>query len=41
MLVKSVMGYALAVMVAYSIWLVVARFFNEKTDKVQEEHKAF
>ena len=41
MLVKSVIGYALAAMVAYSLWLVVARFVNEKVDKVKEEHKAF
>ncbi len=39
MLVKSVMGYGIAAIVAYGIWMVVARFLNEKYDKVKTEHR--
>lgn len=39
MLVKSVVGYGLAAVVAYVVWLVVARILNEKYDKVQKEHR--
>lgn len=41
MLVKSVIGYGLAAVIAYMLWMVVARFLNEKYDKVQKEHRAF
>ncbi|MBL4803369.1 MAG: hypothetical protein JKY71_00765 [Alphaproteobacteria bacterium] len=41
MLVKSVIGYGMAAIVAYILWLVVARVINEKYDKVKTEHRAF
>ena len=34
MLMKSVVGYGLAAMVAYVCWIVVSRFINEKFDEV-------
>jgi phosphate/sulfate permease len=33
-LVKSIMGYALAAVIAYVIWIVLSRIINEKFDKV-------
>ena len=39
MLVKSVMGYALAAVVAYGMWFVVARYIDEKKDPVQDKNK--
>jgi len=41
MLVKSVMGYALAAIVAYGVWIVLERMIDEKRDKVKEEHKRY
>ena len=40
MLVKSVMGYALAAVVAYVMWFVVARYIDEKNDPVAEKNKS-
>ena len=40
MLVKSVIGYGLAAIVAYILWLVVARILNEKYDKVPRNQRA-
>ena len=34
-LVKSIMGYALAAVIAYVIWIVLSRIINEKFDKVE------
>lgn len=39
MLIKSVIGYGLAALVAYGIWMIVARILNEKYDKVQKQHR--
>ena len=39
MLVNSVMGYALAAVVAYCMWFVVARYIDEKKDPVQDKNK--
>ncbi len=39
MLVKSVVGYGLAAMVAYIVWIVLARFINEKFNLVKREHR--
>ena len=39
MLVKSVMGYGVAAIVAYGVWMIVSRFINEKYDKVKKEHR--
>ena len=33
-LIKSVMGYGLAAIIAYTIWIVLSRYINEKFDKV-------
>lgn len=41
MLVKSMMGYGVAAIVAYMLWMIVARLLNEKYDKVKKEHRAF
>ena len=40
MLLKSVMGYGLAAVVAYVIWLVISRFVDEKED-VSKKTKKF
>lgn len=39
-IIKSAMGYGLAAVSAYTIWMVMHRFFDEK-QKVREEHKRF
>ena len=39
-IMKSALGYAVAAIAAYSIWMVLTRFFNEK-NPVKEEHKKF
>ena len=39
MLIKSVMGYALAAVVAYGLWFIVARWIDEKNDPVKEKNK--
>jgi len=41
MLVKSVVGYGLAAIVAYVTWLVLAHFLNEKFNSVKKEHRPF
>ena len=40
MLMKSIMGYGLAAVVAYVLWLVVSRVINEKDD-ISEKYKPF
>ena len=37
MLVKSIMGYAVAAVVAYGIWFIIERIIDEKADKVKKE----
>jgi len=39
-IIKSAMGYGLAAISAYAIWMVMHRFFDEK-QKVREDHKRF
>lgn len=39
MLVKSVIGYGLAAMTAYVLWIVLSRFMNEKFNLVKKEHR--
>lgn len=39
MLVKSVIGYGLAAISAYFIWVVLSRFINEKFNLVKKEHR--
>ena len=41
MLVKSIMGYALAAIVAYVVWMVIERIIDEKANKVPDKHKRF
>ena len=38
-LVKSVLGYGLAAVIAYIMWLVISKFINEKFDKVKKNHR--
>lgn len=37
MLLKSAMGYAVAAVAAYVVWLVVARFLNESKNKITDK----
>jgi len=39
-LMKSVVGYGLAAMVAYLVWIAVSYFINEKFDKVKDSHRS-
>jgi len=41
MLMKSAMGYGVAAVTAYCLWMVVARIINERYDKVKREHRAY
>jgi len=41
MLLKSVVGYGLAAMVAYIAWIFVSKFINEKLDEVDEKYIGF
>tara|TARA_Y100000590_G_C15739721_1_gene1019804 strand:+ start:942 stop:1901 length:960 start_codon:yes stop_codon:yes gene_type:complete len=38
-LVKSVVGYGLAAVIAYTMWIVISKFINEKFDKVKLSHR--
>lgn len=40
-LVKSIVGYGVAAVTAYLLWMVISRFMNEKYDKVKKEHRKF
>lgn len=41
MLVKSIMGYGVASITAYVLWLGISCIINEKYDKVKKERRAF
>ncbi len=41
MLVKSIVGYGLAAMVAYILWMILSRFINEKFNVVKREHRPY
>jgi len=41
MLVKSIIGYTLAAIVAYAIWIILERIIDEKADKVPKTHKVY
>ena len=41
MLLKSAMGYGVAAVTAYVLWMVIARIINERYDKVKKEHRVF
>jgi phosphate/sulfate permease len=38
-LVKSVIGYALAAVIAYVLWIVISRYINEKFDEVKNPER--
>ncbi len=38
MLVKSVIGYALAAVIAYGLWFIIARIVDEKADRVKDKN---
>jgi len=40
MLVKSIIGYGIAAIVAYFIWFILSKFLNERND-VKETHKPY
>jgi|TARA_R110002126_G_scaffold4367_5_gene22962 hypothetical protein len=40
MLIKSMVGYGLAAIIAYALWFVVSSFFNEKND-IKESNKKY
>jgi len=39
MLIKSVIGYGLAAVVAYALWLVISRIVNEKHNMVKKQNR--
>jgi hypothetical protein len=41
MLMKSMMGYAVAAVAAYGLWFTISKMVDEKKDPVKEEHKAY
>jgi len=41
MLVKSIQGYALAAIVAYIMWFVIARILDEKRSPIKEGHESY
>lgn len=41
MLIKSVVGYGLAAMVAYGLWMGLSHIINEKKSKVRAEHRIY
>ncbi len=40
MLVKSIIGYIVAAIFSYVLWIVLSRVLNEKKTKVKQEHRA-
>ena len=38
---KSIMGYAVAAVAAYAIWIIITKIVDEKNDPVKEEHKPY
>ncbi|MCD8520283.1 MAG: hypothetical protein LRY57_03140 [Alphaproteobacteria bacterium] len=41
MLVKSIVGYGVAAVVAYGLWMIISRIINEKYDKVPKNRRKF
>ena len=41
MLMKSIMGYAVAAVAAYAIWIIITKIVDEKNDPVKEVHKPY
>ena len=38
-LVYTIIGFGLAATIAYTVWIYVSYFINEKFDKVQKKHR--
>ena len=41
MIVKSVIGYGIAAICAYTVWIVLGRFIDEKNDVVNDQNKKY
>ena len=41
MLMKSIMGYAVAAVAAYAIWIIITKIVDEINDPVKEKHKPY
>jgi len=41
MLLKSMIGYSLAAVCSYGLWLILSRFINERFNKVKREHRLY
>ena len=41
MLVKSIIGYGLAAVIAYIMWFVIARFLDEKRSPIKKGHESY
>lgn len=41
MLLKSFVGYGVAALASYGIWIVLSRFINEKFNTVRREHRTY
>jgi len=41
MLIKSAMGYGVAAVTAYALWMIIARIINERYDKVKRQQRVF
>ena len=41
MLVKSILGYAVAAVFAYAVWFLISKFFNERKKITNKKHKMF
>lgn len=41
MLMKSIVGYGVAAISAYAIWMILSRFINEKFNLVKREHRSY
>jgi hypothetical protein len=41
MLVKSIMGYAVAAIFAYVLWILIAKWLDERNNPVRESHKPY
>ena len=37
-IVKSALGYGVAAVTAYALWIVIAKFIDEKNDRVQAKN---
>ncbi len=40
-LIKSIVGYGLAAIISYFLWIILSKFINEKFGKVKKEHRKY